>query len=299
MVWYYAENSRQHGPLSESEFERMIADGQIRDNTLVWKDGMEDWRPLSDVKEAGASQHPTATANVAERPLESPAPTGVVCSNCERTVPSEQIDRYGNIRICPECKPHFLGTVTGKTSGFPATGAEAGAPAGAVPATAGALYQYGGFWIRALARVIDSLIRGIALLPFTLPVMAPVFQQVFVNPAGQEEMQELMQTAATRLLPLMITVEVIYHALFVAIFSATPGKMLCGLRVISADGSKVGASKAISRAIIPALLVVFDALAGLSIGAFILVFGYVMAAFDAQKRTLFDHLVGTRVVQKL
>ncbi|MGF1679496.1 MAG: DUF4339 domain-containing protein [Candidatus Methylacidiphilales bacterium] len=45
--WYYAVNGQQRGPVDESELKRMLSRGEVRADDLVWKDGMEDWKPLS------------------------------------------------------------------------------------------------------------------------------------------------------------------------------------------------------------------------------------------------------------
>ena len=45
--WYYADRQRrQHGPLPASELARLHAAGAVDAATLVWREGMEAWRPL-------------------------------------------------------------------------------------------------------------------------------------------------------------------------------------------------------------------------------------------------------------
>jgi len=58
MNWYYALGDQRQGPLTEAEFEALIASGTIHENTLVWKDGMANWAPLKEVRPAGASAAP-------------------------------------------------------------------------------------------------------------------------------------------------------------------------------------------------------------------------------------------------
>jgi uncharacterized membrane protein YhaH (DUF805 family) len=45
--WYYAVEGTSNGPVTAEEFERLIAVGTIRSDTLVWQEGMEDWLPYS------------------------------------------------------------------------------------------------------------------------------------------------------------------------------------------------------------------------------------------------------------
>ena len=53
MEWFYASNGRQVGPVSEEEFQRLVAAGTIRADTLVWRSGMANWqaytRAIADI----------------------------------------------------------------------------------------------------------------------------------------------------------------------------------------------------------------------------------------------------------
>lgn len=42
-LWSYAAMGQQLGPVPESEIRMLIASGGIRDDTLLWQDGMTDW----------------------------------------------------------------------------------------------------------------------------------------------------------------------------------------------------------------------------------------------------------------
>lgn len=45
--WYYAVEGASNGPISEAEFDELVASGTIRSDTLVWQEGMEDWLPYA------------------------------------------------------------------------------------------------------------------------------------------------------------------------------------------------------------------------------------------------------------
>jgi hypothetical protein len=49
--WYYSIEGVQHGPVEDEEIRAMLASGLVRGETLVWRDGMEGWRPISRVQE--------------------------------------------------------------------------------------------------------------------------------------------------------------------------------------------------------------------------------------------------------
>lgn len=47
MNWYYALNGQQQGPVPAEELGRLASAGVIAATTLVWRDGLADWQPLS------------------------------------------------------------------------------------------------------------------------------------------------------------------------------------------------------------------------------------------------------------
>lgn len=46
MNWYYESAGQQQGPVADSELDRLLAGGQITQDTLVWREGMPGWTPL-------------------------------------------------------------------------------------------------------------------------------------------------------------------------------------------------------------------------------------------------------------
>jgi uncharacterized RDD family membrane protein YckC len=77
-----------------------------------------------------------------------------------------------------------------------------------------------------------------------------------------------------------------YYVFFVGKYGATPGKMACGLRIVLADGGKLTYGRATGRFFAE------------WVSSMILGIGYLMVAFDDEKRSLHDRIVGTRVVHK-
>ena len=52
MDWYYAINNERIGPVSEGEFLRLIASGEVGRDTMVWREGMTAWQPCHEVQPA-------------------------------------------------------------------------------------------------------------------------------------------------------------------------------------------------------------------------------------------------------
>jgi hypothetical protein len=46
-MWYYAIGQERKGPVSQEEMEALITSGKLTHGTLVWREGMPQWVPLS------------------------------------------------------------------------------------------------------------------------------------------------------------------------------------------------------------------------------------------------------------
>lgn len=48
-TWYYARDGQQHGPHTEEDLRRFIAEGRLASTELIWKAGMQGWAPAHTV----------------------------------------------------------------------------------------------------------------------------------------------------------------------------------------------------------------------------------------------------------
>ena len=256
MPWYYAQNNQRFGPYTDQEFANMAAQGTVLPDTLVWRDGMANWLPYGQVQHTT----PMAPASMAGGPVGGdPDRPMVVCSSCHRTFPEDEVIQYQGAFVCAACKPIFVQRLR---EGAPMIGE----------------MQFAGFWIRFAAYFLDSIILGIFnfVLGFVIALAAgaggadsgtAVGVQMVVNVIG-------------------IVVGISYFTFFNGRFGATPGKMACGLRVVTADGQPITYLRAFARYF------------ALMLSAFTLLIGFIIAAFDQEKRALHDHICSTRVIRK-
>lgn len=49
--WYYGSQGQQTGPVTEAELRRLIGQGVVTREMMVWRDGMSEWRTLAEVAE--------------------------------------------------------------------------------------------------------------------------------------------------------------------------------------------------------------------------------------------------------
>ncbi|MGJ8726613.1 MAG: DUF4339 domain-containing protein [Roseibacillus sp.] len=60
--WFYAHNGEQRGPVSQEELTSLAASGQFTPaKDLVWREGMSDWKKVSEVPELNLSPPSTST----------------------------------------------------------------------------------------------------------------------------------------------------------------------------------------------------------------------------------------------
>lgn len=48
--WHYNRNGEKHGPISDSDLRTLAADGSLKPDDLIWKEGMAEWRKAGAVK---------------------------------------------------------------------------------------------------------------------------------------------------------------------------------------------------------------------------------------------------------
>ena len=177
------------------------------------------------------------------------------CSECGRPWPADELVRFGDRLVCADCKNNFAqrlreGAVTGR-------------------------FVYGGFWIRALAAIIDAVL-----------LLVPMLLLGAVGAIGSLSGDVTTSIAFSMMMNVVgMFLGALYEGFFVARFAATPGKMALRLKVVMPDGGRVSFARAFGRYFAKVL------------NTFTLMIGYIMAAFDAEKRGLHDMICNTRVIR--
>jgi len=140
--------------------------------------------------------------------------------------------------------------------------------------------DYAGFWIRLGASLIDSILMLVVLIPIALMFFGPEDLQALESAEGNPASLGILGFFLNYILPAVAVI------LFWAYKSATPGKMLLGLKIVDA---KTNENMSLGQMVIryvgyyPSMLVV-----GL---------GFIWAAFDSKKQGWHDKLAGTVVIR--
>ena len=198
-----------------------------------------------------------------EKEKDVKSPTGSVpssvCVECAQAYAQEDMIRFQDSWVCAGCKPLFIQKVK---EGMTVAGA----------------MDYAGFWIRLGAFVIDLFIMGIVNLLIFIPLG-------ILMPTSSDNPMVVLSFMPVLML-LQYAIPAVYDIWFVGKYGATPGKMACKLKVTLEDGSRISYLRAMGRHFAKYL------------SGMILLVGYIMAAFDDQRRTLHDRICETRVVRK-
>lgn len=158
-------------------------------------------------------------------------------------------------------------------------------PAGPIAAEAEAVsarVSKGGFWIRTMAYLIDTVILEFLSLILMLVGMLAMS----VGPAGLPAMDE------ERIMGLLVPyylfstiVTIVYFTYFHGSVGQTPGKMLCGLKVVRINGEPLGYGRAFLR------------WAGYLPSSLIFGLGFLWIAWDRRKQAWHDKIAGTHVIR--
>ena len=68
MTWFYSKNAQQLGPITEEDFNKKCASGEILTTDLVWMEGMPDWLPLSQITGLSLTQKISSPIDLTKSP---------------------------------------------------------------------------------------------------------------------------------------------------------------------------------------------------------------------------------------
>jgi uncharacterized RDD family membrane protein YckC len=210
------------------------------------------------IPEAAAPASPANPPSIPAMPAPQETTKAVAnCTVCAGRFPRDEMVRFGISWVCATCKPGYVQMLA---QGKPRPGE----------------LRYAGFGIRFGAKLLDGLILWVVSL---LLSMAAGYALPKTSP-------QLALASSVVLLILQIAIAAGYSGYFLGTYRATPGKMACGLEVVSPEGFQISVMRGVGRYFAE------------SLSSMILLIGYLMVLFDDEKRALHDRICNTRVVYK-
>ena len=265
--WYCADDAgQQQGPMPAAELVRLFHRGRLRLDTLVWREGLAEWRPLRDfTQELALHQAPAETyyTPVQARPDEASS--------------AAQSDPFA---AAPASAP---GPAAPSPPDSPYAPPRATLLAGST-AVHGGEVVYAGFWKRVAANIIDSFVVGL-VGGIIGAILGGIIGAIFGLNGGLGGGGFLAIQLVTNVISIAITAG--YYAWFHSSANqATLGKMAIGIKVVRSDGEAISFARGVGRYF------------AFLLSSLILCIGLLMAAFTERKRALHDMACDTVVVDR-
>jgi uncharacterized RDD family membrane protein YckC len=271
MNWHYMEGGQAVGPIDDSQFAALVQSRTITLDTLIWRDGMAEWKPYRDLLPSAAA--PLKPAMRLSHAAEPAIETDGACSECGTVQPRVNLIPLGNGQVCARCKPLAVQRLRENVTG------------------GGGNYELASMWMRLAARILDAVIvtAGIFVVVF---VSALLIGLTASTTKGTGSSPGTGRTILSILMVVVLVISYFWIPFYCLIVmpgrrGGSPGKLICGLRIIRTNGERFGIGWAFLRFLA-------DWLTG---ALFIGLIFYIIAIFDEQKRTLTDYICGTRVVK--
>jgi uncharacterized RDD family membrane protein YckC len=284
--WYYSDYERNRlGPVAASDLAELHHAGQLRPDTLVWREGMPQWRAWREVmaqalNEAAGRTTPEAvplSAGVNPYAMAEPlhvAPAAAVAAGGAPSLGTLS----ANATLGAGANPYAMAEPLSPYAPPRA------AVHGGTDYVADGHVVYAGFWKRVAASVIDSFVLMVVI--FILAMAIGVSGAVM----GSDPARGLSGTGMATL-GLFYLLEIVGLALYFAMMhasglQATLGKLAVGIKVVDDDGDRISFWRGIGRYFAYLL------------SSFTLCIGYILAAFTDRKRALHDMMCSTLVVDR-
>ena len=241
--------------VAEAEFEALLRNAKMQPDALPSHEGMSDHQPSCAIDSPSADRASSVKLARAVAPVDDSMEivTEAVCEECRKIFAMKEMIRFKEVWICSACKPGYFQKMGLGSS------------------------HHASLMIRVFAKLLDGVIIGLCfLMPFVVHAIW----------AARDGDTSRFETLPQFLFFGYHMAYVFYSIFFIGRFGATPGKMLCKIKVVTADGGRVGYGRAIGR--------YFAELASEAL----LFSGYIMAAFHEKRLALHDRLCNTVVLYK-
>lgn len=258
--WYYADaaNTRQ-GPVDDAALVRLRLQGQLGWDTLVWREGMADWRPMRDFA--------AELAQADDRgPLLSTADGSVVdAGRAADPLPAST----------EPASPYAPPAATVSSDAAVVLGGEV---------------VHAGFWKRFAAMVIDGFVTAAASWIVQIPLL------MLAGAAGMMGGDMLASGGAMGIIALSYGIGILIPLFYFAWMhssgsQASLGKLAVGIKVARGSGQRISFWRAFARYAAYFLTVVFSFGIGAVVSAF-------TTGLSQRRQALHDMICDTLVVDR-
>jgi len=168
-----------------------------------------------------------------------------------------------------------------------------GAPGG-VPIAYAPAVPYAGFWLRAVAYLIDGLIMGIVAVPLIIALAVLTGASAAIHGLSEDNAEQALAGASFAMFLIVMVMVLLggmwlYYALTESsAWQGTVGKKVLGLIVTDMNGQRITFARATGRYF-----------SRFVTGLVPLMFGYILAGITAKKQALHDMIASTLVLRRV
>ncbi len=268
--WYYADAQRErHGPVDASVIREKFRQGELDLATLVWREGMQQWQPLSAAAEE-------------LQLVQAPAEPGI-------DLRADYSAIENGTAPLPAVATQAAAAQASAYSPYAAPGSITHDPSNVVH---GGNIVHAGFLRRFAASIIDSFITGI--LSYALLIPLALIMGVSLISLAQSEMAGAGALVTFYILNYAISVLVpaVYFGWMQSSSNmASLGKLSVGAKVVRSNGERISFWRAFLRYIAMAALALFTCGIAMLVSA-------IMVGVTDRKQGLHDMICDTVVVDK-
>ena len=294
MTWYYVKNGEPAGPISDEELLSKLRLGSILPTTMLWRSGMAQWKPVSEVTRTLQPTPPVPFSSGSSASLDVPpelasGPPPVLphffCTYCGNIIPADQLVHISGRAVCATCKPAYVQQVREGLNAPIRAPVLRGIAVSALPAQPES--DLADPWVRLVAYLLDWTFVMVPLVIGWLLFFFFVLGTV-VSRTGRTSTTSEMATGFIFILSMLLAFGWIffYWTFFIGRRGFTPGMQIMKLEMVRADRSPVSYTRAFGRAVILYF-----------INAFTMGLANITAFFDGENRTVVDMICDTRVVR--
>lgn len=269
--WYYSDAQRQqHGPVNADALAALHAAGTLTPDSLVWREGLSEWRPWREmIAEVISAAAPTAAQEPALPSLDAP-----VAPADGRSEPWLSMPAAEPLSPLAEASPYAPPTARVEED--------------AAVVVRGGKVVYAGFWKRFAAYCIDYVVVTAITYAVMIPVAVIGAIGIGASASGDNPVASGVGIALVGLGYLIaILMPLLYFVwMHASRHQATLGKLAVGVKVVRTDGTRISFWRAFGRILATIL------------STLILFIGWLMAGFTQQKQALHDMVCDTLVVDK-
>jgi uncharacterized RDD family membrane protein YckC len=211
MNWFYAEGSQQKGPIPEADLANLVRQGTVKPETLIWREGLPDWQPLSVSR---PDLLPSAGA---------PVLAGMAVPEQNKDLVVQQMREGTLLPGGGLANPYGL-----RYAGF--------------WIRVGAKLIDGLVYMLCLALVLGL----VALIAYASGVFSEEFGRKLQN--NDPEATAFILTVYGIMVLFMFAFQLGYNGYMVKKWGATVGKMACGIKVVTPEGQPLSWGRSIGRA---------------------------------------------------